>query len=154
MTSIDPLQITENVGIILDNGEWPNFHDAEIHAARFWRGDVRPDDNVWTGPEIELTIELCALEKPFIAVLLFRDCSHIKMTDFSVQNAMLDLAFATEARGYLNDGKPLTPCICVTFTRATGADLSFRCFGIRAVERREIYREQNSSEPDSMSGST
>jgi hypothetical protein len=142
---IDPLKITENVELILENGQWPNFHDAEIHKAIFVRGNVRPDDNVWIGPQVELTIELFALEKPYIVVLLFRDCSDITMTGFSEQNAMLGLSFTREARGLLSNGEPMTPYIVVTVTKATGAELSFKCFSVSAVERREISHNNDTA---------
>ena len=134
----DPLTQVEDCGLILDDGDWPNFHDAEIHHLNLWRGDVRPDDNVWIGPTIEASFELCALQEPYIAVLRFHDCESICLADFNHQNALYDLRFACEARGTYRNGEPLPPYIAVTFEQAFGARLSFRCFRVQALARREI----------------
>ena len=102
MTHFDPIRDIENSDIILDSGEWPNFHDAEVHNLNMWRGDVRPDDNVWIGPVIEASFELCALKNPYIAVLKFHDCDEIRMEEFNHQNAVYDLTFEYVSRGYLD----------------------------------------------------
>ena len=49
-----------------------------------------------------------------------------------------DLAFKFEARGTYTNGKPLPPHISVRFEQAFGVALSFKCFRVQAVERREI----------------
>ncbi len=138
MKEFKPIEDVEDPQLILDNGEWPNFHDAEVHNLNIWRGDVRPDDNVWIGPVIQVSFELCALEKPYIVVLKFHDCDSIKMEEFNHQNAVYDLTFNYETRGTLTNGKPLTPYISVRFEQAFGLALSFKCFRVQAVERREI----------------
>ncbi len=138
MKEFNPKEDVEDAKLILDNGEWPNFHDAEVHNLNIWRGDVRPDDNVWIGPVIKVSFELCALEKPYIVVLKFHDCDSIKMEEFNHQNAVYDLTFNYETRGTLTNGKPLTPYISVRFEQAFGLALSFKCFRVQAVERREI----------------
>jgi len=138
MKEFNPKEDVEDAKLILDNGEWPNFHDAEVHNLNIWRGDVRPDDNVWIGPVIQVSFELCALEKPYIVVLKFHDCDSIKMEEFNHQNAVYDLTFNYETRGTLTNGKPLTPYISVRFEQAFGLALSFKCFRVQVVERREI----------------
>lgn len=138
MKEFNPIEDVDDSQLILDHGEWPNFHDAEVHNLNIWRGDVRPDDNVWIGPVIKVSFELCALEKPYIVVLKFHDCDSIKMEEFNHQNAVYDLTFNYEARGTLTNGKPLTPYISVRFEEAFGLALSFKCFRVQAVERREI----------------
>ncbi len=138
MKEFNPKEDVEDAKLILDNREWPNFHDAEVHNLNIWRGDVRPDDNVWIGPVIQVSFELCALEKPYIVVLKFHDCDSIKMEEFNHQNVVYDLTFNYEARGTLTNGKPLTPYISVRFEQAFGLALSFKCFRVQAVERREI----------------
>ena len=92
MKKFNPVENVEDSHIVLDRGKWPNFHDAEVHDLNIWRGDVRPDDNVWIGPVIEASFELCALEKPYIAVLRFHDCEFIRMEEFNHQNAVYDLS--------------------------------------------------------------
>ena len=128
----------EESRLILDHGEWPNFHDAEVRNLNIWRGDIRPEDNVWIGPVIEASFELCALQKPYIAVLKFHDCDSIRMEDFNHQNAVYDLRFNYEARGTYTNGEPLPPCISVGFEQAFGVALTFRCFRVQALERREL----------------
>ncbi len=138
MKAFDPIEEVENSHLILDHGEWPNFHDAEVHTLNLWRGDVRPDDNVWIGPVIEVSFELCALQKPYMVVLKFHDCDAIRLEAFDHQNALYDLAFKFEARGTYLNGKPLPPYISVRFEQAFDAALSFKCFRVQVMERKEI----------------
>ncbi len=138
MREFNSIEDVEDSPLILDHGEWPNFHDAEVHNLSIWRGDIRPDDNVLIGPVIEASFELCALEKPYIVVLKFHDCDSIRMEEFNHQNAVFDLTFKFEARGTLRDGRPMTPHIIVSFEQAFGVALSFKCFRVQAIERREI----------------
>lgn len=137
MIQFDPLEHVENSQLVLDRGAWPNFHDAEVVSLNIWRGDVRPDDNVWIGPVIEAAFELCALKDPYIAVLRFHDCDSIRLAEFNHQNAIYDLSFEFEARGTCMDGTPLTPHIAVSFRQAFGMALSFKCFRVQAIERCE-----------------
>ena len=60
------------------------------------------------------------------------------MEEFNHQNAVYDLKFAFEARGTLTNGEPLVPYIVVTFEQAFGVVLSFKCFRVQAVGRKEI----------------
>lgn len=138
MKKFDPISDVEDALLILDQGVWPNFHDAEVHNLNIWRGDVRPEDNVWIGPVVEVCFELCALETPYLVVLKFHDCDAIRMQEFNHQNAVYDLSFTFEARGVDNHGNPLTPNILVRFEEAFGVVLCFKCFRVQAVERREI----------------
>jgi hypothetical protein len=138
MVQFDPVENVDDSQLVLDHGKWPNFHDAEIINLNIWRGDVRPDDNVWIGPVIEATFELCALKKPYIAVLRFHDCNRIRMEEFNHQNAIYDLSFKFEERGSCTDGTPLSPYIVVSFKQAFGLALSFKCFRIQAIDRRDI----------------
>ena len=138
MKEFNPAEDVENSQLILDHGEWPNFHDAEVHNLNIWRGDVRPDDNVWIGPVIEASFELCALKEPYIVILKFHDCDAVRLEEFNHQNAVYDLAFKYEARGTYTNGDPLPPCISVRFEQAFGVALSFRCFRVQALERREV----------------
>ena len=138
MKEFNPIEDIEDSHLILDQGEWPSFHDAEVHNLNIWRGNVRPDDNVWTGPVIEASFELCALEKPYIAILKFHDCESIRMKEFNHQNALYELRFTFVARGTTTNGEPLSPYITVNFEEAFGVALSFKCFRIQAVGQSEI----------------
>jgi hypothetical protein len=131
MKRFDPIEEVFDSQLILDQGAWPNFHDAEVHNLNIWRGDVRPDDNVWIGPVIEASFA-------YMAVLKFHDCESIRLKEFNHQNAVYDLQFAFEARGTLRNGEPMLPYIVVSFEEAFGVALSFKCFRVQAVERREI----------------
>ncbi len=135
----DPLTDVEDSAIILDGGHWPNFHDAEVHTLNIWRGDIRPEDNVWIGPVIEVTFELCALKEPYFVVLRFHDCDGIRMQEFNHQNALYDLIFSFKDRG-INEktGAPLPPAIAIRFEQAFGVALTFECFRVQAIERRKI----------------
>jgi hypothetical protein len=106
MTDFDPISTVEDSHLILDHGDWPNFHDAEVLNLNIWRGDVRPDDDIWIGPVIEASFELCALETPYITILKFHDCESIRLEEFNHQNAVYDLRFKYEARGTCTDGTP------------------------------------------------
>lgn len=138
MDEFDPIKNIERSELILEKGQWPNFHDAEVHYLNIWRGDVRPDDNVWIGPVIEASFELCAIENPFLAILKFHDCDAITMEEFNHQNALYDLEFKFHERGTYSNGKPLPPDIIVTFQQAFGMALSFRCFRIEVIDRQEL----------------
>ena len=135
MKAFNPLDEIEDCHLALDNGEWPNFHDAEVHDLNIWRGDVRPEDNVWIGPVIQVTFELCALEYPYKLVLKFHDCSSIRLDEFNHQNAVYDLSFSYEERGTYTNGKPLSPFIIVSFEQAFGLRLTFKCFRVQVIER-------------------
>jgi len=114
-----------------------SFQHAEVHNLNIWRGDIRPEDNVWIGPVIKATFELCALKEPYLVTLKFHDCDSIRMEEFNHQNAVYDLAFPYEARGNYRDGSPLPPHIVVRFEQAFGIALSFTCFRIQVVARSE-----------------
>ncbi len=134
----DPIVDVVGSESILDGGEWPNFHDAEVHNLNLWRGDVRPDEGVWIGPVVEVVFELCALKTPYIVVLRFHDCDAIRLHEFNHQNAVYDLRFEYEERGAYRDGTPLPPFILVDLEQAFGVALSLKCMRVEAVERREI----------------
>ncbi len=137
MKEFNPTEDVEDSDLVLDNGRWPNFHDAEIHKLSIWRGDVRPEDDIWIGPVIEMTLELCALRHPYMVHLKFHDCESIRLEDFNHLNAAYDLSFKLEERGTLTTGEPLTPYISVNFEQAFGASLSFKCFRVQALKFNE-----------------
>jgi hypothetical protein len=138
MKEFDPIKHIENSNLALDNGKWPTFHDAEVHNLNIWRGDVRPEDNVWIGTQMDVSFELCALQYPYMVLLRFHDCDSIKLGEYDYQNSVYDLTFTFEDRGKLRDGTPMTPYICVTFIQAINMALSFKCMRVEVLERREI----------------
>jgi hypothetical protein len=138
LKEFNPIEAVEDCHLILDNDQWPNFHDAEVHRLNIWRGDVRPDEKVWIGTTIEASFELCALKCPYMVTIKFHDCESISMHEFNHQNAVYDLKFSYEERGTYNNGNPLPPYISVTFEQAFGIELSFKCFRVQALERKII----------------
>lgn len=141
MEEFNPIHHVENSVAILDNGTWPNFHDAVVYSLNFWRGDMRPNDNVWVAPTIDASFELAALEHPYVVDLRFHDCDHIRMEGFDHNNDIYWLSFAREERGYYADGvTPLPPHIRVVF-EAGGSRapmLQFKCFRVEAIARRTV----------------
>ena len=144
MHSFDPFKSIKNASIALDqDGQWPSFHDAEIYSTLIWSGDLRPDENVWIGPEVATSIGLLGPkgEMPFaILKLKFRDCDLIEYRGSGFGCPMIyDLTFAIQERGYLNDGvTPLSPYINVEFSTGPDKDplLSFRCMRVEVIERK------------------
>ena len=135
MKPVDPRMVVDNNEVILTrDGDWPNFHDAEIIDLHITRGDVRPEDNVYISPHIITHVQLCALENPIIATLKFEDCYSISLSGFNHQNPIMDLHFAVEERGMLKNGKPMTPCIVVRFEPVWEFRLSFKCFRASVIE--------------------
>jgi hypothetical protein len=138
----DPMRHVENAGIACDReGVWPAFHDARIYTLNIWHGDLRPDDNIWIGPQIDVTLGLLALDDaPLETVKLrFSDCDDIELKGMSYGGAMIqDLDFAFEKRGFRADGvTPLPPYIRVVLSFGPGAKplLQFRCFKVTALAR-------------------
>ena len=54
MQPCDPLPHVENAAAVLVDGRWPNFHDAGIDERVFCTGDIRPEEDVWTGAALEV----------------------------------------------------------------------------------------------------
>lgn len=136
MQPFDPMRHVENAAAIAVDGRWPNFHDAEIDRLSFTTGDVRPEEDIWTGAALRVQLTLHAERAPPVVELRFRDCTEIRFAVAGTQNDILDLGFAFEDRGMLRDGvTPLSPFIRVVFAPNAGpveAALSFRCFGVEA----------------------
>lgn len=140
MSELDPVEVVENSGLILVEGKWPTFHDAEIHHYSYWKGDIRSDEDVWRAPEIILDIELCALEDPFFVKLKFHGCCSIKMSADNPDNMMQDFMMKYEERGFYTSGKPLPPYIVVKLKETFGFHLQFKCFHIEVIDKYEEPR--------------
>ena len=139
MKTFDPITDIEGSARILYDGQWPSFHDAEVCSISLWRGDMRPDADVWIGPVIETQINLIGLAKPFQTVLKFHDCDEIQLSGFNHQNAIYEIEFSYKERGFLTDDvTPITPWICVRFVQAFGVALTFKCFRVEVTGRQEL----------------
>lgn len=137
----DPVNDIENADAIFDGGKWPNFHDAIVHSLNFWRGDMRPDEDIWIAPVIEASFELDALEHPYVVDIRFHDCDQVRLTNFDHNNDIHMLSFAYQPRGFYADGTtPLSPYVRVVLERGRGQEplLSFACFRVEAVGRRPV----------------
>ncbi len=142
MIEFDPKNTVTNSDLILVDNEWPSFHDAEVHFYNYWKGDLRPDDEVWVGPEIIIDFELCALEHPFFVKIKFLDCTAVQMSSDNPDNMMVDLDLSYEERGFFKNGKPLPPYIVVSLIETFGFHLTFKCFDIEIMERYEEIRKK------------
>ncbi len=141
MQEFDPIVQVENSVAILDNGQWPNFHDAIVYSIDLWRGDMRPEDDVWVMPTIDASFELAALEFPYVVDLRFHGCGLIHLQHFDQNNDIFWLSFSLEDRGCYADGvTPLPPHIRVVFERGHGGQplLQFMCFRVEALGRRSV----------------
>jgi hypothetical protein len=142
MEEFDPLKRILGAAEISDNGEWPDFSDAIVYSLNFWRGDIRPENDVWVSPSIDATLELAALEVPFVVDLRFHDCDHIEMHGFNYDNIIDEVSFSVEARGFYADGvTPLPPYINVTLGYGYASSqlplLAFKCMRIEVLQKRE-----------------
>lgn len=140
--NFDPGEYIQGHELIAVDGDWPNFHDAEVHFISFWKGDVRPEDQVWIGPRIEIDFELCALEKPFFVKMAFSDCTEIQLNASQTEPVVYDLEFALIARGADLKGRPLPLWIGVRFKANNGLQMSFKCMRIEVLERYETLRKK------------
>ena len=142
MNEFNPIGEIEKSEVILVDGKWPSFHDAEVHFISYWKGDIRPEEDVWIGPTIEIDFELCALKDPFFTKIAFYDCTSIDLNVDNPDNMMYDLVFSYEERGTYTNGKPLPPYIVVEFKDTFGLHMSFKCMQIRIIERYEHVRSK------------
>lgn len=141
MKVFDPVHhIVGSSAILEADGTWPSFYESEIYSFNFWRGDSRSEDNFYISPTIEASIEMTWHECPFVVDLKFHDCDSIEMSYFNHQNVIEELTFSFEERGFYADGvTPLPPYICVKIgTPKHTVALTFKCFKIEVVGRREI----------------
>lgn len=120
-------------------GYWPSFHDAEIIEFNLWRGDLKPDANLYIFPVLttrihlwELTSEVDAhgslvMRHHTLATLRFHDVDEFAMEGFNHQNAILGLEITRE------ENSSLSP-FCVEFQPAFGLTATFRCRRIEVVD--------------------
>ena len=134
MEAFDPLVHVDGAEKLTgENGAWPNFHDAEIRHIVLDAGDMRPDDDVWIGPSIEIQFDLQAFEVPFKTTLRFEDCEQIELAGFNHSNDIYELEFSFENRGTYTNGAPLPPYIRVKVVSGFGVALTFVCFRVKVV---------------------
>jgi hypothetical protein len=122
-------------------GYWPSFHDAEVHELHFLRGNIQPEKGVYGFPFLTLKIHVWELTKDVdskgylilrhhtLATLRFRDVADFQMQGFNHQNAMMELALASQEP---KEG-PL-PYFSVELVPAFGMGASFNYRGIEVVD--------------------
>lgn len=143
MDHFDPQRHVQDCSLIFEaDGTWPSFHDAEVYTVNIWHGDLRPDEDVWIGPQVDVTLGLSGLRAPTpvaVVKLRFIDCDAIELDGFSYGGATIyEIDFSFEERGFYQDGiTPLPPYIWVAFSFGQGVKplLKFRCFSVTALDR-------------------
>jgi hypothetical protein len=147
---IDPSSFIENSRLLTELfGEWPSFHDAEVHAVDLWRGDICPERDSWVGPILNAKIQVLEATQrgakhagnDTLVTLRFHDVDHLELREFNHQNAILHLSFEHEPRG-----EGLTPYIRVEFRQAHGIHASFVCLRIEVIGA-EPYSRGGSAVP-------
>ncbi len=128
-----------NYALLLDKGEWPNFHDAEIISVNYCTNVYEADDKGYLtlniGPSVTVTLELVALEEPYVLILKFNECDDVEIKGLSHQNFINDLLFNIEERGFFKNGNPLPPYVVVNFETHGNFSLTLKCFNIEVVSR-------------------
>lgn len=143
MREFDPLVDIKGCAEVCDSdGSLPSFHDAFVYTLNIWHGDLRPEDNIWLGPQITASFGLFGRQASYsieVIKLKFLDCDAIELLGFTYGGAMLyNLDFSFEDRGFYADGcTPLPPYILVTFSNSPGVKplLKFKCFSVVAISR-------------------
>ena len=144
MKSFDPVVEIELCSLLLDSsGCWPSFHDAEVYSVSFWSGDIRPDEDIWIGPQLTVALGIVGPEgeTPFAVLRMqFLDCDLVELKGAGPGCApfVYDLEFDFEERGFYADGlTPLSPYIRVSFSQGPNQEpfLAFRCMKVRAISR-------------------
>ena len=129
----------QNYELLLDSGKWPNFHDAEILSLNFcthvYESDGKGHLTLSIGPSLVVTLELVALENPYVLTLKFNDCSEIDVHGLSHQCFINDLLIDIEERGIFRGGKPLPPYLVVNFETLGSFSLMFKCFSVEVLSR-------------------
>ena len=133
-------QYIDNFDLLLDDdGEWPNFHDAEIisvnYCTQVYESDGKGYLTLAIGPSLTVTLELAALEKPYVVTLKFNDCTDIQIKGLSHQCFINDLIIEIEERECFKSGEPLPPYILVNFETLGSFSLMFKCFSIEVLSR-------------------
>ena len=122
-------------------GNWPSFHDAEVHEILLDRGHVEPANAIYDFPRITAKIHLWLLtsevnEKGYyvttkhtLATIRFYDVDDLKLEGFNHQNAIFGLGIEQKTR----DQGP-SPYFAVEFDPAFGISATFTCLRIEIVD--------------------
>jgi hypothetical protein len=114
-------------------GSWPTFHDAEILNLDLWRGDLRPEKEIYIFPTLTVKVHLF-IEHPAsretIATLRFTSVENLKLEEFNYQNAILSLEIQKDNERF----RPEYPIFHVKIDGAFGLKASFHCSEIQVLD--------------------
>jgi hypothetical protein len=115
----DPSPYIENSQAITEIfGHWPTFHDAWIHELKLSIADGEPWVPGSVAPVLELRVHVFemtkdvdedgyfVLTKHTLTNLQFRNVEGLQLTNFSYQNAILELILGIEPMTYRHGGGP------------------------------------------------
>jgi hypothetical protein len=142
MNKLNQKEVIQNSDLLLVDGQWPGFHDAEVHKFEYWKGDIRPEEDIWVGPDIVVELELCALKDPFFVQLKFSGCSSVSMSADNPDNIMNDLELTYEERGFYTNGEPLPPYILARSIEPFGFKFEIRCFNVAVIKCYEKHSKK------------
>ena len=134
-------------------GQWPSFHDAEVHELHFQRGHIDTDAKVYEFPCLTLKLHLWLTTndinqegyyvsiKHTLTTMKFDNVDNFKMEGFNHQNAIFGLGIEQKTR----DEGP-TPYFAVDFEPSHGIDATFTCLRIEIAEAVPCDAEGNTSQ--------
>jgi hypothetical protein len=124
-------------------GGWPDFHDAEVDAARLGSG------RRGGGPPT-LELDICVLAQsvttsdgaresgPIVATLRFEDINAVELSDFNHQNVLFDLVIRDVPP---SEADPRS--ISVELQSSWGLTGAFRCARIAVIAAKPIVSDTN-----------
>lgn len=122
-------------------GCWPSFHDAEVLAFDFWRGDINSGEDKWEFPAVTAKLRVCDLTQEVggdgylvtrnhtLVTIRFSDVEEFRMEGFNHQNAILSLKIERRER---TDGP--SPYYFIDFNPAFGMGATFHCHSVELLE--------------------
>lgn len=133
-------------------GEWPSFHDAEVHELHFHRGHIDTTVDLYEFPHLTAKLQVGFIAKDvegtgyfpvpnhILVTIKFSTVDDFKMEGFNHQNAIFELFIEQKTR----DEGP-TPYFVVEFVQAFGVAATFTCLNVEVLETAPCDREGNPS---------
>jgi hypothetical protein len=122
-------------------GQWPSFHDAEVHELHFERGHIDTEESVYEFPRLTIKLHLWLMTndvdqkghyvstKHTLTTIKFYDVDDFKMEGFNHQNAIFGLGIEQKTR----DEGP-SPYFAVDFEPSFGIGATFTCSRIEIAD--------------------
>jgi hypothetical protein len=126
-------------------GYWPTFHDAEILEISLWRGELKPDDDLYVFPTLTVRIHLWELtdqtdddgslkqQKHTLVVLKFYNIEAVTVRDFNYLNTIEELRFSIGATEPAKSSNIKQTPVLVEFVESFGVSARFTCVGVEVV---------------------